>query len=1113
MHEMSEIDTQQQVYISWVKFGGQYYRIFTGVLAEGEVYLQDLIWKYEAVEEALPPELKHIQNFLEWSLVRIDTFIDDANLVQYQSNNGVDYSNKTIHLDNRTDALTSRLGSAFVLEKDSLSADILIGLKNISYRPEEYSDGGMHDFYSKPVVEYDKCFVIPFPQLLVPAILKWVFEEITQLANKNEVCNLFTKKLKDRVKTTLKIFFGENSVLEELKLNGEDWADFCVRYDGKLIFISVLATLSGEDLSDMATEKIKSMFEFKTSYINDKSQTIGSLKGSPVKFEDDIELLEPIVITLVDVLDEDLMFGIGDVGENTLHDVMPFSNFDFIIHSLTSPLHFIRYLRAIDDMRKRKISMPGATPADLFAMYKEGNHQLREAEQDPNMLMVDLTAGARIITEDTRLKRESASLISLDGKKYYMRKHWDNFYGQISREYMLLYRTDTIPTINFKVPLSRGEASEELRHSVYIVFDSLCYFLDQKFALVKDVLPADLESISITVETITKSEGLIKMSSSIHDSEMHLTIQVGEKAHEIFTGNDNSGERKIIQLFAEATKIPDAQAWLDTVIPLSPERNFQTNTYSLSHQSYENAPQPMTLEDGDRWWVDEILSKAILDAGIQPGMYEDPEKIGELATTLASISKQKLIDKLKKYPRQEIIERSYAELEAVYAQDERKEYETLASIAINGHEDIIKKHTEHNQDFTQLSFAYRYLIEASLQTSEEGHELLTDEAFLEILALAERYVDVEFWGDTTFYGLQPGKLYISKRGFPGIASNGNGGILSRKRAFAALKSAKYRSDLREKARKEGALKPGEKEKAMYDRLNAPFKTEFGYTLEDFIDTAKAMIDLFSDLKSPILMTSKTVLRDKLSSETGIDADTTASIIERLTLSMDGLKDVDINPSQRFWREERLLNKPLVSMPRNENILLFTRAVLERMAMSFLDRLMSGRLDYLKNHQKSELNKTVMDIVNEDATKFEDTVCDSLEEKGLQVRRRVKSLGGETIPREGVGEIDGLAWDAKKRTVYVIEIKDNEPSRSPIEIKSEIDNYYGRDKKKGYYKQLGDKYDWIKANQELIRKEFQIEEKVKIKVKPALVTNAIVASSILKSPPHPTYTLDEFIEET
>jgi hypothetical protein len=305
--------------------------------------------------------------------------------------------------------------------------------------------------------------------------------------------------------------------------------------------------------------------------------------------------------------------------------------------------------------------------------------------------------------------------------------------------------------------------------------------------------------------------------------------------------------------------------------------------------------------------------------------------------------------------------------------------------------------------------------------------------------------------------------------------------------------------------------PAAKERGMYDKLNAPFKNEFGYTLEEFIDTGKAMIDLFSDLDSPVMMVPKSVLRDKLSSDVGIDSSIVEKIIERLTLSSKSLNNVDINPSQRFWREQRLLNKPLVALPLNDNILLFTRAVLERMLMSFLDRLMSGRLDYLKNHQSSDLNKVVMDMVNQDATRFEDTVCDTLEEHGLETRRRCNSVGGTGVPRQGVGEIDGLAWNSKKKLLYIMEVKDNDPSRSPIEIKSEIDNYYGRDKKKGYYKQLDDKYNWIKDNKDLLRKEFGIDSKVKFKIKPVLVTNAIVASSILKTPPHLTFTLDEFVE--
>lgn len=1111
-HEMAEIDTKAQIYISWIKFEDQYHRIFTGTLAEGEIYLRDLIWKYEAVRQILSSDLKTAHELLCWAFVKVDDFIEASGLIKYESSSGADNPNTNIYVDDRVTQLTAHLSSSFIVIKDELPRNISVALSKVSRANTDYSDGGMTDFYSYPVVDYGSHYVIPFPQLLIPAILKWVFGEIPKQKNKVAINDKFEQEVNNKVAKTLKSFFGEKSVMSRLELDHKIWADFCVRYDGKLIFLSTATCLAGEDLSEKATINTKHVFELRDEYIKNEALLVQSQQGTPRDFAGIITLFEPLVITLVDKLDEDLLVGIGDIGETALHDVIPVSSFYYIIAHSKSPLDFVRYLRAVDDLRRRKIRMPGATPIDLFAMYKEGNHQLREAEEDPNMLLIDLTSGARIITESTREKRKDAGLISLDGKKSFLRKHYDNFYGNISGDNMMLYRVDVTPTIEIKIPLLRREKTEEIRHSIYIVFDSLCYFLDQKHPLLKEELSGRIDDIRITVINAPDQKEAIKMESVLNQQNcVEIVISVSEKAHELFIGDNNAGEREIIKHFAEAVNISDTKTWVDKVIPLSKDRNFQTNIYSLSHKSYENAPQPMRIEEGDRWWVDEVLSKAILADGVNPGSYTDPEDIGKLATRIASISRQEVIARLNKYPRQQLIERAYTELEAVYAWDERKDYETLASIAIRGHDEVIKKHTQHNQDSTQLSFAYRYLIEAALQSDTEGDELLTDEAFLEILALAERYVDVEFWGDTTFLGLQPGRLYISKRGFPGIESTGNGRILSEKRVAAGLKSTKYRSDLQKKLMKEGAPKAGDKENALYSKLNTPFKQEFEYTLEEFVDTSKAIIDLFSNSTSPIVMISKTVLRDKLSSDIGLDKSTIEKIINHLTLSSEVIKEVDINPSQRFWREVKLLNKPLVAMPLNKNILLLTRAVMERSLLSFLDRLMAGRLEYLKKHQQSDLNKAVMDIVNDAARDFEDAVCNAAESVGLVVRRRCTSIGGTGIPKEGVGEIDGIAWNAKSKTLYVLEIKDSTPSRSPIEIKSEMDNYFGRDGKKSYFGQLEKKYEWIKEHPDLIRKEFSIDNKVKLTVKPLLVSDAIVASAILRTPPLPILTLDEFID--
>ena len=395
--EMSEIDNQQQLYISWVKFGGQYYQTFTGTFGDGEVYLQNIIRKYEIIKTALPSSKKGTEIALEWVLSKVDRFIDDTGLSQYAQSNGADYKLSTIQLDDRVKNIASQLSSDFTLEKDHLPHEVSMVFKKLSKKPNKYKDGS-DEFYKTPIVDYGSHYVAPFPQLLLSALLQSIFEEATETLDENAAKNHFVKGIKIEIAQLLKIFFGEKKVLEDLTIHGQPWADFCVKYDGKLLLISVEVGFAGEDISDAVTETTQRMFKLRTTCMDDEQLEIQSLNGVHEHFAEDIRTLEPIVLTLVDTLSEFLVFGMGNLEEEALHDVITVDGFEYIIHQLTSPIEFIRYLRAVDDLRKRKIRMPGATALDLFAMYIEGNHQLREIEQDPDMLMIDFSSGAHLIT-------------------------------------------------------------------------------------------------------------------------------------------------------------------------------------------------------------------------------------------------------------------------------------------------------------------------------------------------------------------------------------------------------------------------------------------------------------------------------------------------------------------------------------------------------------------------------------------------------------------------------------------------------------------------------------------------------------------------------------------
>ena len=767
-------------------------------------------------------------------------------------------------------------------------------------------------------------------------------------------------------------------------------------------------------------------------------------------------------------------------------------------------MKFIRYLRSQEDLQRRNIKRIGITTLDTYIDYRDGSHQLRDIEKDPDVLMIDTTGGSRLVSEYVKKQRKDARIIDVSGIRVVAHKNWKNFFGYSKDGVLKLMLQDSKINCEFNIKLPDGDTSEELAHSSYIVFDSLCYFIDENIKKL-EILPELNDTVLINV-SMDESIEEIRIKGSKEGRLITINVVVGPAAYKRFLDQDNSGERWIVHEFAKAIGIKDAKKWLDEIKPLSTERNFQTKTFAVGHKSYERRPRPIQIEESEEWWVDEVIASAVLGAGVKPGTYKDNREIGRLAPKLMDAAKKALQEKLQDYSLVSVITKAYEQLEMAYVANEHDHLSILANKEIRdlSPEDYLDL-TKKEQKFTGLTFANRFLLELALQSNGNGSKFLSDEAYLELLSLADRVVNMDFLGDTIYLGLQPGTIYISKRGYPGLESQSEGGkILAQKHLNSALSTSGFRA---------GALaqdlKPTEPPKRV-KALAGPFKETYGYTIEEWLNVVKSIMDFINGLSSPIVSVSRRILIDKLATLSGETVDTVEKVINEMTLSHDILQGVSINPSERFWREERIINKPLVLLPGSQ-LLCFSRAVVERYGMSYFERLTSGRLDLIKNNPDLPLSKVIMQQVNEDATEFEKKVDTLMLSKNLKTKLNAKSIGGLTI--EGtVGEIDNLVWDDTKNKILVIEAKNNTPSRSPIEIKTEMDNYFGKDDEIGYFDKLEKKFNWIAEHPDQVRKQFSIPEEVNYSVEGILITKSILASAELRKPKFNTVKLSDFDEK-
>ncbi|OFY17737.1 MAG: hypothetical protein A2W98_08525 [Bacteroidetes bacterium GWF2_33_38] len=244
------------------------------------------------------------------------------------------------------------------------------------------------------------------------------------------------------------------------------------------------------------------------------------------------------------------------------------------------------------------------------------------------------------------------------------------------------------------------------------------------------------------------------------------------------------------------------------------------------------------------------------------------------------------------------------------------------------------------------------------------------------------------------------------------------------------------------------------------------ENEESVTVMNEIDIVEKIKTYFPDFNNDVLLAGLTLL----------------SLTERKAIDKapDGFSKTDIYP----WRYNRALSyirRPLVKIEhKEETTILWSYRYVLSSKDNLLSLLYSGRL---KAKGGGKLEAFLKKRNNEKGKEFRDEVCNWLENqkifKVIPYEVKPKDLSGKE--EDGVyGDIDILAIDEKKRVFYSIECKNTVSARVMHEMKTELDNYLGRDGNEGLIEKHVKRDLWLKHHIELLScfcstaKEFEVK---------------------------------------
>jgi hypothetical protein len=214
---------------------------------------------------------------------------------------------------------------------------------------------------------------------------------------------------------------------------------------------------------------------------------------------------------------------------------------------------------------------------------------------------------------------------------------------------------------------------------------------------------------------------------------------------------------------------------------------------------------------------------------------------------------------------------------------------------------------------------------------------------------------------------------------------------------------------------------------------------------------------------------------------------------------------DIKPSENYWRDARILNRPLIL---DGDEYLITRSVVYLANQILVERLSCCRIP------KEEAHTEVLQLAlgkwsNQEGERFRQRLVSALQERRWEADDEVDRLENVAMPKEGMGPIDIIALNRTRKHIMLVEAKRNYFSRSPKDVLTELDNCFGKGKKKGEFQRFAEKIRWVNEHTDQLAEKYRIDGIANWTMTPILVSSDALKCASLKKPTFDVMTELEF----
>jgi hypothetical protein len=354
----------------------------------------------------------------------------------------------------------------------------------------------------------------------------------------------------------------------------------------------------------------------------------------------------------------------------------------------------------------------------------------------------------------------------------------------------------------------------------------------------------------------------------------------------------------------------------------------------------------------------------------------------------------------------------------------------------------------------EVSLAVRFLIEYLSAAPTGGTEPPSDDEHDTMCALAQEITMMGMLSDARHYGLSE----VTVSHLPS-------GRLGRSRDDRYATGLITHSELSITRALRGEPDPDDDDdpwEFSFPEVRA-FEAEFGFNVEEMQSGIVALYEEFDPVGTTgVVRTTGGAAISAVRERTGWDLERAGALVQLFSMSEEAAFVLGPETAPwRFGRKRSYLRKPIVVVGDDPyGVLMWGKARLLAAVMDLVSLYRTGRLKASSKQMKALLGSVRQGKNNA----FEKRVASRFRERGYgNVSERVRAIGGRKLieNEDDLGDIDVLVVDAESREILVVEAKDFETARTPIEMSREMAKLRDDAAPKNHRRA-----DWIRANLDL-----------------------------------------------